>query len=483
MSGMQNFVRGNRDARAASPQNRPSSKSQRQIIAANAKVPMRPHIARPPAGQSPSVHSESATRHEPSLIQQQQQQHVQQRLSGAGQRDPWETDTASIDSTANQSVVLVRGNPRVTQQQMQFDHEENHIDDDREARSEDAPEESEQDEYSDELVAYFAEQNMANATSEEKEAFLRKSQPQLFGTIDGDSYPTTTDGDPTIQHEQHEQRFVDLGSPPPSSEGLLQTGLGPSIVRHQPLQRDSPFDPFNVNAAAPHVSTIWTHGAHLREKQRTDGVLQAREQPDQSHIAASLPRSQSVPHNIAPAPTTKHTAKTRAKAATVIQPRFEPALSEEPPANPSVDYDSKVLYKMNYDQLKDESFDTDPRAPPSVLPEDVRSQPLPARLEYAQQLDPVHQSEFFGTLSTNEWEDAGDWFLDKFSAIIKKTKSARQKKRAAAQELEEEIETRHQHVTKKRRLVEDAMVKMQAQGEGLVPKSPMPSKSPRPRKV
>ena len=51
MSGLQQYVRGNRDARAGSPQNRPSPRStQRQAIGANAKVSMKPHVAR---GQAP----------------------------------------------------------------------------------------------------------------------------------------------------------------------------------------------------------------------------------------------------------------------------------------------------------------------------------------------------------------------------------------------------------------------------------------------
>jgi flagellar hook-basal body complex protein FliE len=85
-------------------------------------------------------------------------------------------------------------------------------------------------------------------------------------------------------------------------------------------------------------------------------------------------------------------------------------------------------------------------------------------------------------LPTTEWEDAGDWFLDQFSSIIKRTKEARQKKRKLAQEFEKEVEKRHKHVSKKQHQVESAMSKMQTQGQGLVPRSPKPSVSPRPKK-
>ena len=138
---------------------------------------------------------------------------------------------------------------------------------------------------------------------------------------------------------------------------------------------------------------------------------------------------------------------------------------------------------MTYDQLRDESFDKSPREREHILPEDMREKSLPERLQFAQQkLDPAAQSEFFSSLPTNEWEDAGDWFLYQFSAIIKRTKEARQKKRKTAEGVEQKIEARHEHVAKKQRLVEGAMAKMKAQGEGLVPKSPRASKSPRPRR-
>jgi hypothetical protein len=153
---------------------------------------------------------------------------------------------------------------------------------------------------------------------------------------------------------------------------------------------------------------------------------------------------------------------------------------EELEAVPYEDYDEKTLSKMSYEELKNESFDTDPHARPSVLTEDELRKPLVERLRLVQMtLDAGQQSEFFRSLPTTEWEDAGDWFLDQFQDIIKRTKQARQKKRKLAQDLEAEVEKRYEHVSKRQHQVQQAMDKMKAQGEGLVPRSPRPSKSPR----
>ena len=137
MAGMQQFVRGNRDARAGSPQNRPlSSSTHRQVIGPNAKVAMKPHVAR---GQEPPTHGDSMPQHQNLLPSQQ---HVQQR-SGVGRRDPWETDTGSIDSTANQSVVRVKDESKVNQQQTQPDYEDHEAGDGEDAFVEDELEENE----------------------------------------------------------------------------------------------------------------------------------------------------------------------------------------------------------------------------------------------------------------------------------------------------------------------------------------------------
>lgn len=519
---MQQYVRGTRDARAGSPQNRPSSSStQRRVIGANAKVSMKPHVAR---GQEPPTHGESIAQHQTLLPPQQP---VQVR-SGTGQRDAWETDTGSIDSTANQSVVRVKDESKVNQQQTQLEYHE--AGDDKDAFGEDEREEDEGSEWPEEVDKYLADNNLTEASYEDQRVFLIKTQPQLFTTIDGDSYPTTTDGNPTVWDEEQTPRYEDLGSPTPSPRSHFREDLDPSSLYQHSLQRNMASG--HGNAAMPEDRKLWQQGAQLRGKQRTDDALHAREQLAQPHTAtypstswlpknsqaivqqhnatvpatqarpevivqgvrSSLPQASSgpppgpkhhqnpIPNIIQPTLASKHTSTIRAKVVPTPQPHNEPAPSKEPVLLPNCDYDEKVLFNMGYDQLKDESFDTNPRANTPFLSEELRSKPLHERLEFARTLDPANQFDFFDTLPTNEWEDAGDWFLDQFSAIIKKTREARQKKRTAAQRIENEIEERHQHVAKKQRLVASAMSKMKAQGEGLVPRSPRASKSPRPRR-
>lgn len=529
MSGLQNFVKGNRNGQADSaPNGQLPVNPVRHAVAANARVQMKPHIARPPTAKGPRVRGEEVA-HNQSIRTSQQQ-----RPSGESRKhNPWDTDEGSIDTTINESVIQVENTQQHEYQPLQLHNEESEAGGDEFPASDELEDELEDDEGIDlnneRLIHYFAEHEMANATEEEQMQFLQESQPQLFRTIDGDSYPTTTDGNPTEWDEQKEPRTEDPASPSLSSR-LLPQGLSATLSNQQLLHNPAA-NSSHTNPTVPQNSTFWQKSVQIREQQRSDNAVHAHAQSIQQHTAAHPPTSQppsysqatdehhptapsttlagveGIPHaqsglsrrsgraepghtqNLAPRivepeQSFRQASTTRTQVVPIFQQHVEPAPVSEGPAFLEGDYEFDVLADMEYDDLRDESFDKNPCERDPVLPKEMREKPLSERLQFVQhELDPTKQSEFFSALPTSEWEDAGDWFLDQFSAIVKKTREARQKKRRAAQDLEREIEERHQHIAQKQRLVKDAMVKMQAQGEGLVPKSPRASKSPRPRRA
>ncbi|KAH6612014.1 extracellular mutant protein 11-domain-containing protein [Boeremia exigua] len=524
MSGLQNFVRGNRNGQAGGPQSGQLPVN-RQRVAANAKVPMKPHIARPPTSREPDVHDDILSQ-PPSVSAQQQQ--LQQGPSGEGRKsNAWDTDTGSIDTTVNQSVIQAEDSQQQGYRSLPPASEESGDGEDEASGLKDVDEDDV--DFSEEVENYLTAHDLGDATRAAQMHFLQTTQPQLFPTIDGDSYPTTTDGNPTEWDEQHEH-FADLDSSPRPSEPRFQQGFDATILNQQPLQSAALHAPHANPVLLP--NNVWSHGAQIREQRRADNAVQGREQPVQHQDPAHEPTSQpptysqatvqqqsavpsallaqsgsmvqvnptglqqrssrlpvepeyghnQVPRIVEPAHASRHLSTTHAQVVPVVQQPVQSALVGAPDF-PDTDYDPEVLSRMNYEQLANETFDTNPRKGDSDLPGNIREKPLPERLQFVQrELNPNAQSDFFSGLSTREWEDAGDWFLDQFSAIIKRTREARQKKRNKAQDFEEEIEKHHQHVAKKQRLVESAMAKMQAQGEGLVPKSPRASKSPQPRR-
>lgn len=516
MSNMQNFV-NRQNGRTGSPQDGQQPKNpQRQLTAANAKVQMKPSVARPPTAQGLSVGAASIAQHQSAPLQHQ---HLQRRPSAEGRkRDLYDTDASSLESTTNYSVVHLENSPQALQQQVDPDVEESETGDDDVFGEEEYDGEggSNLEQYQD----YFAKHNVRY---EDRLWFLKETQPQLFDdspqllpTIDGDSYPTTTDGNPTEREEQQEEHL----------EGPVRSS--PSPQRFPPGQSTSLFNQQPVQQRLVPV-TLFSKSKQIRGQQRTEGAAHTRGQSVQQNDAAYLPTSQPptysqanpepglaappvtqahqevtvqpgradqprwVPrlppgpghiHNYVPRinepvahPT--HATAVRTMAIPIVQQHVDTAPVEEVAAEPVGDYNPDVLFDMDYEQLRGEDFDKNPRAGEPVLSKDMLEKPLEERLKYAhQKLDAATRFEFFNALPTNEWEDAGDWFLDRFSEIIRKTKDARQKKRKMAQDIEQEIEMRHKHVAKKQRLVEDAMAKMKTKGEGLVPKSPRASKSP-----
>lgn len=532
MAGLQEYVKNSRNGRAEGLQNeQPSVNPQRQAIAANARVAMKPSVARPPIAQGLSVRGESVARHRSASFQQ----HPQRRLSGEDQkRDPYDTDGESLDTTVNHSVVQVHNNLQVGQPQSQPGNEESETESNEESIDEDEPEGEGEYEFGEEATEYLARNGKANAEYQDKIDFLRVTQPHLFSEVDGDSYPTTTDGNPTEGDEQQEPRFENHGSPPQSpfpQHDLLQDSNALLFHKQHPQESQSP-NALHVDPAMVQNTRIWEQSARIRGQQRMDGAVHVHRQLAQMHSTGPLPVSQPpaysqvtreygltippsqappripaqngqgnlpprlsrlplgpgrtqnpAPKTITPAAPSKRASTTRVKVVPIVEQHVEYVPAEEPTVFAEGDYDPDILANMDYDRLRDESFDTDPRMGVFVLPKDMHEEPLATRLQSVQyELDPESQAKFFSALSTNEWEDAGDWFLEQFCAIVKKTKDARQNKRRAAQALEQEIEARYKHVAKKQRLVDGAMAKMKTQGEGLVPKSPRASKSPRPRR-
>jgi hypothetical protein len=541
---MQNFV-VLRD-RAVSPQyveNGRRINPERQAIAANAKVSMKrptPQQAHQPQAQAgiPSrgfrnaQDSTAANQHAP------QRSHSGQSLK----HDPYDTDAESIDTTVNQSVIQ-GGDNQVRNLQYQphgevvdlgsagldddEDEDEEEVDDDEYGEDDDA------DDYpfTQEEVDYLQALGQTHLTREDAAEFLRRHRPGGLPTVDGDSYPSTTEGNPTELDEGQlptsgDQDHGGLVLPSPRRIGVKgQRPLAPHPTYHGLANEGT--------GQIMHGSNkMFRQSAHIRDQQRihTHSGRQSGQgyQLHTTHVQSSQPPSYSQAYcELAPAPasnpktrpdhravfdqpqqptprqppghfqattlpnrsvevpiTIQNLSSGRNKVVPDIQYQLvEPAQFHGAVVRPDGDYDPDTLDTMDYDQLKSESFDTDPRAPAHSLSTDMLQKPLVERLTFVQQnLDAGKQSEFFHALPTTEWEDAGDWFLDQFSSIIQRTKQARQKKRKLAQGFEDEIEKRHKHVSKKQHQVEDAMRKMQAQGEGLVSKSPRASKCPKPRK-
>ncbi|KAI6803298.1 hypothetical protein KC363_g2549 [Hortaea werneckii] len=144
---------------------------------------------------------------------------------------------------------------------------------------------------------------------------------------------------------------------------------------------------------------------------------------------------------------------------------------------PELDYEPEELRSMDYQTLKGTAFDFEPYSSRSTLPNAQPTDDLTQKLFAAAELDRPEQAEFFASLTIDDWEQAGDWFLDRFGDVIKRLKEARREKREAAKRFEDEVEHRHDAVSKKRKLTDDALSEMKTSGALVLQGTPRKGRS------
>ncbi|KAK3491776.1 extracellular mutant protein 11-domain-containing protein [Neurospora crassa] len=126
----------------------------------------------------------------------------------------------------------------------------------------------------------------------------------------------------------------------------------------------------------------------------------------------------------------------------------------------TLDYDDAQLYQMPYTTLLTQSFDEDPQEEAlkqqaqatTKLQQDDRppaDATLEDKLQHYKTKPPAQQAEFFTHMKIDEWDDAGDWFLDQFTSVVKRIKDARRAKRKMVEEFEVEIAERQGSVKSK----------------------------------
>ncbi|OAL47888.1 hypothetical protein IQ07DRAFT_571532 [Pyrenochaeta sp. DS3sAY3a] len=519
MHSMQNFVKG-RDQTGSAPEDhhaQSSANGNRRRLGANAKVSIRRDLPNQQGSLPSGLPARGAghTQNTSALVQQHAAPRQTRRELGHT-RDQYDTDAGSLDTTSFPSTVKGESEDNQTHRQRDQDVLQGEDSDTEEEDEEDQYDEQdvnmEKYEFTHEDTQYLREEGAQNLPRHEQVRMALRARGAEFLTIDGDSYPTTTNGDPSewLEENPRSQHHESFGNSPASNQmaTVVDQSLHPVTPASLPRGRTA-----KVEHALPQRTNMFHQSAAIRDQERSVTRLpRENQQPRNGKAipATSQPPTYSQVHKDAVTAPQFGRAKTHKEVHKPLRiPRFHThheLKSEEPRSNViaestrqhqysdqrsdeetesthDLDYDTGELFAMSYDKLKDEDFDTNPRAGPQVLTDDVLQKPLTERLEFVQKnLDAGRQGEFFRLLPASEWEEAGDWFLDQFSSIIQRSKEARQKKRKIERDLENEVEERFRHVSKKQEQIKGAMSEMKTQGEGIVSKSPRASKSPMPKR-
>jgi len=153
---------------------------------------------------------------------------------------------------------------------------------------------------------------------------------------------------------------------------------------------------------------------------------------------------------------------------------------------PDEDYDDDQLRKMSFQDLQNEAFEHDPRA--LVSSNDQRSSShgqltSKPRSESNVQLEPTdlagrwkrimegtaeEQLAYYSKLSTSEWEETGDLFIDRFSDLMKRIRAARTSRRAIIAAGELEIAQREDMIKGKSASFDNELKGMKRDGESVL---------------
>ena len=133
----------------------------------------------------------------------------------------------------------------------------------------------------------------------------------------------------------------------------------------------------------------------------------------------------------------------------------------------SPDYDDQALSSMSATALQDEPFDWDPaNAVGHSNGGDAAS--LTEKLEQFSRQSEREQRAFFATMSMDDWEESGDWFVDQFSTLMTKLRDARRDKRRTIQNFEKEAFSREEAVRRRSEAIDRKLGKMRQDGQRVV---------------
>lgn len=133
-----------------------------------------------------------------------------------------------------------------------------------------------------------------------------------------------------------------------------------------------------------------------------------------------------------------------------------------------LDYDDGALAAMDYTALRDEAFDFDPAQAEARSVFEPPRGTLPEKLDHFFAKDEVNQANFFTQMPVKDWEEAGDWFLDRFGEIIDRFKEARREKRTIIEAFENEIAAREEAVRNKIQSIGQTLASLKTEGEDMM---------------
>lgn len=196
---------------------------------------------------------------------------------------------------------------------------------------------------------------------------------------------------------------------------------------------------------------------HNEYKQQVDAIPARQERP--------IPVR--APHNAVSKVSGYHEASEDEQP---IGPKMELDAEANKRSHAEIDYDPNDLHDKAYAELDEVPFLTDPRGPAIQPAVGVQGPPpsAPQRLAALSQMRPEDQEALFRTLTDEDNEKIGQWFVHKFQDDLKKLMETRLERRKIALKYEAEAKRREKVVQVKIGDVEDELRQLRKGGGDLI---------------
>ncbi|KAL9090527.1 MAG: hypothetical protein Q9165_005288 [Trypethelium subeluteriae] len=311
-------------------------------------------------------------------------------------------------------------------------------------------------------------------------------QDGQFAWFEGaESYPTTTSGRwedddiPVQENGLQDAQYQHSTGKSDIEDETQHFDVGP---QHYTGEINHPRLPTNNEIESVHDQPRSRGNSDLDHRQR-DVYHQVRQQagvPQRIAQRESRPITPHMPTKTAEQVTPrltpyKHTTEIKHPIVQARAPSAEEPTPGQEHDQLQLDFQPPDLYAKSYNDLKRMPFDNDPHAADPVLHGADQAKPLAERLVQVSALPPDPQADFLAGLDLDDWEDAGDWFVAQFSQILQRLKDARREKRRLAISFEDEIEKRHETVSRRRSTVEGALKEMRMSGAAVLQGTPKKS--------
>ncbi|KAI1503975.1 extracellular mutant protein 11-domain-containing protein [Biscogniauxia marginata] len=302
-------------------------------------------------------------------------------------------------------------------------------------------------------------------------------EPEPEESSEDSQYPTSPDRTPSAKRMQRTKALT------------LRTN------RRESLTRKIPYLPGGAEMLSPQKHHTHEDQEEARDDVRSERTVHLRVRPQEPRRPAALPEpkitlpshpSESEAESAGQQPTPRPAAKPKPqvnrqlfntskagkagshKGTVHHQPLVAKHHSNSRKRQYDLDYDDGALSSMNYEELRKEDFDFDPaQAEAQSVVQPLRGT-LPEKLKHFLDKDPQSQMELFTNMPVKDWENSGDWFLERFGDIMEQLRAARRNKRAVIENFENEIAEREEAVRNKIDTIGRTLTDLKSEGEGMM---------------